>query len=91
MKKLMVYMLAMVLLGAWGTPLYSAEQTKLDGNSLFKKKCGLCHGLRRVKSKRKTAEEWQKTVMRMKNANGCPITDEEAKAIIQYLSGHYGK
>jgi hypothetical protein len=28
--------------------------------------------------------------MRMKNTNGCPITDAEAETIINYLSEHYG-
>lgn len=91
MKKLMVYMLAMIFPAAWGSLVYSAEKPKADAKSLFKQKCSLCHSLKKAESERKTAKEWEKTVMRMKNANGCPISDEQAKAIINYLSQHYGK
>jgi mono/diheme cytochrome c family protein len=85
------YMLAIVFLAVWGTMAYGAAKTGLNGKSLFKRKCGLCHSIKRPMSKRKTKEEWKKTVMRMKDTNGCPITDEQAEAIIQYLSQHYRK
>ncbi len=66
-------------------PAYS--QTKdADNKSLFEKKCSTCHSIDRPKSKKKTEDEWKKTVMRMKNVNGAAITDEEAKKIIDYLS-----
>jgi len=90
-KKLIVCMLAMIFPVIWGTLVYGAEKPKVDGKTLYQKKCGLCHTLKKSESKRKTENEWKKTVMRMKNQNGCPITDEQAKAIIQYLSQHYGK
>jgi hypothetical protein len=45
----------------------------------------------RPKSNKKTANEWENTVMQMKNVNGVPITDEEAKVIIDYLSKNYSK
>jgi len=41
-------------------------------------------------SKKKTKEAWKTTVMRMKNVNGCPITDDEAMIIIDYLAENYG-
>ena len=66
---------------------YSAE----DAKALFEKKCSACHSSDRPKSKQKTAEEWQTTVMRMKNVNGGPITDVEAQIIIDYLTRNYGK
>jgi hypothetical protein len=90
MKKLMVCMLAMSFPVVWGTLVYSTETPKVDGKTLFEQKCGLCHSLKKPESKRKTAKEWEKTVMQMKE-NGCPITDEQATAIIQYLSQRYGK
>jgi hypothetical protein len=67
--------------------VYSAE----DAKALFEKKCSGCHSSDRPKSKQKTAEEWQTTVMRMKNVNGCAITNEEAQIIIEYLTITYGK
>ncbi len=62
-----------------------------DGSALFESKCGLCHSIDRPKSKKKSEEGWRKTVMRMKNVNKCPISDEEATAIIKYLSKTYSK
>ena len=63
-----------------------------DGNrALFEQKCSVCHAADRAKAKKKDRAGWEKTVMRMKNVNGCPITDAEAKSIIDYLSKNYGK
>ncbi len=59
--------------------------------ALYEKKCSTCHAIERSKSKRKSGKAWRKTVMRMKNSNGCPITDEEAVIIIDHLTEFYGK
>lgn len=91
MKKSMAYMLAIVFLAGWWAMAYGDAKNGLDGKSLFEQKCGLCHSIKRPMSKKKTKEKWEKTVMRMKNTNGCPITDEQAEAIIRYLSQRYGK
>ena len=61
--------------------MYAGEETKTDAKALFEKKCIQCHTLDRPRSKKKTEKEWSETVMRMKNVNGAPITDEEAKII----------
>jgi mono/diheme cytochrome c family protein len=58
---------------------------------LFEGKCSLCHSADRPKSKKKTKKEWEATVMRMKNVNGAPLSDEEAGIIIEYLAENYGK
>ncbi|HET6364158.1 MAG: c-type cytochrome, partial [Nitrospirota bacterium] len=57
-----------------------------DAKGLFEKKCGTCHTLGRSTSEKRTAREWQRTVLRMKNAMGAAITDQEASAIIEYLA-----
>lgn len=59
--------------------------------ALFKNKCSLCHSSDRAESKSKTEEGWKKTVMRMKNRNKAPITDEEAEIIIRHLTDKYGR
>lgn len=69
------------------TFVYSAE----DAKALFEKKCSGCHSSNRPKSKQKTAGEWQTTVLRMKDVNGCAITNEEAQVIMDYLAKTYGK
>lgn len=61
-----------------------------SSRALFEQKCSVCHSPDRAKAKKKDRAGWEKTVMRMKNVNGCPITDEEAKTIIDYLAKNYG-
>jgi cytochrome c5 len=56
------------------------------GKALFEQKCGICHDLDRPLSQRKDKNGWTATVTRMRNVNGCPITEKEAGEIIQYLS-----
>lgn len=55
------------------------------GKELFEGKCALCHPLSRALSQSKDREGWTKTVKRMKEANGCKITDAEAEEIVGYL------
>jgi hypothetical protein len=89
MRELLICMCGMFLLVSLGTPLYGADSG--DAKSLFEQKCGTCHNSSRATTKSKTEEEWKTTVLRMKNVNGCRITDEEAKAIIDYLTKNHGK
>lgn len=90
MKNLMMYLLALVLIVIPGIELPHAEEVQVDGKALFEKTCSLCHSIERPKSKKKTAKEWEGTVMRMKNVNGAPVTDEEVKIVIEYLTENYG-
>lgn len=75
---------------ATAVPGAFAQTPQEDAKALFEAKCGLCHSIDRPKKKRKTRDAWTKTVMRMKNRNGCPITEEEANRIIDHLSENYG-
>jgi hypothetical protein len=53
--------------------------------ALFEAKCSVCHELSRPLGKNKDRSGWTATVNRMQKVNRCPITDAEAKAIIDYL------
>ncbi|HEX9190924.1 MAG TPA: hypothetical protein VF847_02435 [Candidatus Deferrimicrobiaceae bacterium] len=53
--------------------------------ALFESKCSVCHALSRPLGKNKDRNGWTNTVTRMQRVNGCPVSDEEAKAIIDYL------
>lgn len=90
MKQIVIASLALIFC-LTGVTAYGAEETKVDAKALFEGKCSQCHSADRPKSKKKTEKEWESTVMRMKNVNGCKITDEEAKTIISYLAATYGK
>jgi mono/diheme cytochrome c family protein len=69
---------------------FSAAQPDGDAQGLFEQKCSTCHSASRATSQKKTPREWERTVLRMKNANGAPISDQEAKTIIDYLSKNHG-
>ncbi|MEJ5300135.1 MAG: c-type cytochrome [Thermodesulforhabdaceae bacterium] len=61
-----------------------------DPRQLFEKKCNACHSSEKPKSLRKSKQDWEKTVLRMKNKKGSNISDEEAQIIIEFLSNNYG-
>lgn len=67
-----------------------ADQTP-DAKPLFDKKCSACHSTKKATGQKKTQPEWADTVLRMKNKNGAPVNDEEAKTIIAFLTENYGK
>ncbi len=80
--------LSMTLLGAglaFGGESAPAEPPAGAGKALFEAKCSICHPLSRPLGEHQDRAEWTKDVTRMQKVNGCPITDEEAKAIIEYL------
>lgn len=91
MKKGFVAFVAGIVVAAFsGAASFGDEGPAIDAKGLFEKKCGTCHTLKRSTAEKKTAREWQRTVLRMKNAMGAAVTEEEARAIIEYLSKNYG-
>lgn len=84
-------LISTVIIGtSCGVVLANGEEA-MSAAALYEKKCSICHVIERSKSKNKTEAGWRTTVMRMKNNNGAPITDEEAELIIKHLAEHYGK
>ena len=84
-----MYLLVILFLAVSAIPVYSGEE-EVDGKTLFEKKCSLCHEIERPKLNKKSRDGWEATVMRMKKVNSAPVTDEEAKIIIDYLAENYG-
>jgi cytochrome c5 len=70
-----------------GLPVHPAQAKGMDSKAkaLFEAKCSVCHSLSRPLGKTMDLAGWTKTVTRMQKVNGCPITDQEAKTIIDYL------
>jgi mono/diheme cytochrome c family protein len=94
MKKLLIYMVGIAF---FALPVAASSQAQQktgktpDAKVLFEKKCSACHSIKKPTSAKKTQPEWTDTVMRMKNKNGAPVNDEEAKTIIAFLAENYGK
>jgi mono/diheme cytochrome c family protein len=90
MKKLVVSLVGVSALVLSGVAVVGAEKSEGATKDLFEKRCGACHSVDRSTSQKKTAREWERTVLRMKNSLGARLTDQEAKAIIEYLSKNHG-
>ena len=76
--------------GATPEPAQPEEQpASLDGETLLQERCTECHALSRTTSARKSAEEWEDTVVRMID-HGANLNDEEQAVLVDYLAQTYG-
>ncbi len=88
MTKTTALILTMMLLGAalaFGKESSPADPRADAGKTLFEAKCSICHPPGRLLARTRDRAGWAAAVTRMQKVNGCPITDEEAKAIVEYL------
>lgn len=63
----------------------------MSAEQLFESRCSICHFSNKAKAARKTKEDWESTVMRMRNKKPSIMTEDEARMIIDYLAETYGK
>ena len=75
-------------------PLDSAEITDLKdapGRDLTVGRCIICHSVEYIPSNAPAMNRaaWQKTIQKMKDRFGAPISDDEAKQILDYLAANY--
>jgi mono/diheme cytochrome c family protein len=61
------------------------------GRDLTIGRCIICHSLEYIPSNAPAMNRagWLKTIQKMKDRFGAPLTDEESKQILDYLDGHY--
>jgi sulfite dehydrogenase (cytochrome) subunit B len=61
------------------------------GGALTLGRCIICHSVEYIPSNAPAMNRaaWQKTIQKMKDRFGAPITDEEAKQILDYLDANY--
>jgi cytochrome c5 len=59
------------------------------GKEILLNTCTMCHDLGRIKTGRRSAEEWEETLSSMLN-EGAPLSDEQFPVIHRYLSRHFG-
>ena len=68
--------------------------TPFSKDSVVRQKCSVCHKLNEqnkvevIEETRKTPEEWQAVISRMRRINGAPITEEDFHQCIKELSQH---
>jgi hypothetical protein len=75
------------------SPEASIQLKAGEGRDLTTGRCILCHSLEYIPANAPAMDRagWQKTVQKMREKFGAPITDEEAKTIIDYLSANYAE
>lgn len=69
-------------------PAVSARE---EGKALFKKKCGVCHGLDRATAQTETREGWAAVIKEMQGKRTDWISEEDAAKILEYLASRYGE
>jgi cytochrome c5 len=72
----------------------TAEMTTLrdgSGRDLTVGLCMICHSIEYIPSNAPAMNRvaWQKTIQKMREKFGAPITDEQAKQILDYLAANY--
>lgn len=72
------------------TPVAVSTPAGPTGEELVQEHCyNSCHDAEAVTSARKTEQEWETTVQRMRLI-GAQLTDAEAQTVVDYLSENYG-
>jgi cytochrome c5 len=68
-----------------------AELRAGPGAELTGALCSLCHSLDYIESNVPAMDGggWKKTVQKMRERFGAPVTDEQAKIIVEYLGANY--
>jgi mono/diheme cytochrome c family protein len=61
------------------------------GRDLVAGRCAICHSLDYITSSAPAMDRtaWQKTIQKMRERLGAPVTDQEAQQILEYLAGSY--
>ena len=72
----------------------AAEVTTLrdaPGRDVTEGRCIICHSVEYIPANAPAMDRaaWQKTIQKMRDRFGAPITDEEAKQILDYLAANY--
>jgi sulfite dehydrogenase (cytochrome) subunit B len=77
-------------------PVLAADEGNVQlkegpGKDLTSGRCAICHSLEYIPSNAPAMDRaaWQKTVQKMRERFGAPISDEEARSILDYLSATY--
>jgi sulfite dehydrogenase (cytochrome) subunit B len=80
-----------------GRTLYAAppeELTQLKdgaGRELTVSRCIVCHSLEYIPSNAPAMDRagWQKSIQKMRERFGAPLTDDEAREVLDYLAASY--
>ena len=90
-KKIMLWQILTMLLAS-GALQAEPEAAPGAGREVFIARCTICHSIDYVEMHARfgTRQVWETAVNKMRNAFKAPLTDEEAKQILDYLERQYG-
>lgn len=86
---------ACVLLGAAALAARAGEETlrlkDAPGRDLTQARCAICHSLEYIPSNAPAMDRtgWSKSVQKMRERFGAPISEPEAQQILDYLAANY--
>lgn len=61
------------------------------GRDLTAARCAICHSVDYIQGNAPVLDRagWQKEIQKMRDRFGAPVSDEEARQILEYLAGSY--
>jgi len=85
---------AMLVVAATAVALAGEESLTLrpgPGRDLTAGRCAICHSLDYIPGNAPVMDRtgWQKTIQKMRERFGAPISDPEAQQILDYLAANY--
>lgn len=89
-----VLLVALLVAAALPAPVARAEPGAApgEGREIFVARCSSCHSLDYVEMHARfgTRALWEAQIAKMRNAFKAPMSDEEARQILDYLERQYG-
>lgn len=96
MRRGLASLAVLAALAAAGWALASADEESVqlrDGSArdLTAGRCAICHSLDYIPNNAPVMDRagWQKSIQKMRDRFGAPLTDQEAQQILDYLAGSY--
>jgi len=86
--------LAVTLAGAGALAVAGEETIQLhegSGRDIAAARCAICHSLDYIPNNAPVMDRggWEKTIQKMRDKYGAPVSDPEAQQILDYLAGSY--
>ena len=79
-------------------PVAAAQEKPVElaagpGRETVQAACGMCHSLDYIVINSPILDRagWEKTVRKMTNVMGAPLTDEQVTIVVEYLSRYYAR
>lgn len=86
------------MIGVVAVPAGAADETSIvlaegEGRERVQAMCSMCHSLGYIviNSPFQDRTAWEKTVRKMVNVMGAPLTEDDVAVIVNYLASQYGE